>query len=241
MILYSISYSPWSLRAKWALDLHDVEYDDREFIPMLSEPYLKARFGVGGKLTVPLLVDDGEVFRDSYDIARHADDRYGDGSLFSDEEACRAWAATADELADAGRAITTFAVLRDRDAVRENVPDFVPRPIRPFATPLVHLGAQHLSRKYDFDPDRERDARTVMRAALERIANRLVARPFLGGDTFGFSDIAVASALQFVRPHATWGHLGPASALSWTRDELAGDFEDVLDWRDQLLAEHRPD
>ena len=39
--LYSIPYSPWSMRARWALDHHRIPHRSREWVPLLTEPVLR--------------------------------------------------------------------------------------------------------------------------------------------------------------------------------------------------------
>lgn len=237
MILYGIHYSPWSLRARWALRHHHVDYEYREYVTMVMAPTLRVKVrDFRGPITVPILIDGDVILRDSVDIARYAEER-GDGApLFSDsDDVVRAWAQTADQIANAGRIITTAAVLGDSDAMKENVPPIVPRALRGVSTPIVALGASYLRRKYAFEAVDQ--ATDHMRAALERVANRLVESDSLG-ETFGWPDIAVCSALQFVRPADGWVRLGAASRRCWTRAEIADQFADVLDWRDGLVAAH---
>ena len=206
---------------------------------MITTPALRAKLrDFTAKVTVPIAFTADGVFRDSTDIARWANTVGEGSSLFDDdEEVTRSWVATAEDIASSGRVISTFEVARDPEAMRDNVPGFIPRHLRGASLPLVRLGAQYLRYKYDFDDADVADAERTMRAALERVANRLELSEHLG-TLFGWSDIAVASSLQFVSPHESWVRFPRASRRCWTRHELAGDFEDVLQWRDDLLARH---
>lgn len=240
--LFGIRYSPWSLRSKWALDHHRVPYAYREYLPMLGAPELRVRLGdFSGRVTVPVLLTEDGALRDSLDIARWAESHAGESErLFAEpEEVTQVWTHTAEEICAAGRILATMAVAADPDALRDNVPAFVPAPVRPFAKPLVKTGLAYLSRKYRFDASHADDATRRMRAALEAVGNRLETRPWLG-ETFGWSDIAIVCALQFVKPADGWVKLGRSGRKAWTREELAGDFEDVLAWRDAVLNERRP-
>lgn len=240
MILYGIHYSPWSLRAKWALAHHHVDVEYREYLPMVTTPRLRLLLrDFSGPITVPVLIDGKTALRDSLDIARFAEKRGTGAALFSDAaDVVETWTLTADQIAEAGRAITTFAVMHDPEASRESIPPFVPGAVRSLATPMVDLGARYLAQKYSFRESDRDAAEERMRSALERVANRLVESETLG-DVFGWPDIAVAAALQFVKPAADWARLGRASRNCWTRSALADEFSDVLVWRDRTLAEHQ--
>mgnify|MGYP006194612289 CR=1 FL=1 len=240
--LFGIRYSPWSLRSKWALDHHRVPYAYREYVPMLGAPELRVRLrDFSGRVTVPVLLTEEGALRDSLDIARWAESRARESEpLFSEpDEVTRVWTHTAEEICDAGRVLATIAVARDPGALRDNVPGFVPGPVRPLAKPLVTTGLAFLRRKYRFDASDADDATRRMRAALEAVGNRLETRPWLG-ESFGWSDVAIVCALQFVQPAEAWVKLGRSGRAAWTREELARDFADVLAWRDAVLIERRP-
>lgn len=236
--LYGIRYSPWSIRARWALAHHGIDYTYEEYIPMISTPKLRVKLrDVRGKVTVPILFPpEGSAIRDSTEIARWADEQGRGDSLFDDEEAVRTWVTVAEDIASSGRALTTYAAIADPVARKQQIPSFVPRPVRPLAGPLVDFGAKYLAGKYGFDESHgERAARTI-RAALEQVGNRLAASEYLG-DGYGWSDIAVATALQFVDPDDRLFRFRAESRAAWSRPELVDDFSDVLTWRDRLVTE----
>src|SRR4051812_46178482 len=86
-LFIQLPYSPWSERARWALDHHHVPYRAVEHVPMVFEPGLRAvtaaltRSGrrLFEKITVPMLIDEGKVYPDSVAIAEHAE-QVGSGS-----------------------------------------------------------------------------------------------------------------------------------------------------------------
>ena len=70
--LYAESFAPWCDKARWALDHHRVAYDYVQHVPLMGElPLRLAARRPLGRVTVPLLVDDGQVLMDSFEIARH--------------------------------------------------------------------------------------------------------------------------------------------------------------------------
>jgi glutathione S-transferase len=72
VLFYTIPISHYGERARWALDLAGIDYEERHhlqgfaWVPALSR---------GGKKTLPILVTDDAVLADSADIVRWASDR----------------------------------------------------------------------------------------------------------------------------------------------------------------------
>src|SRR5437868_13931482 len=123
--LHAARYSPYSERARWALDHHAIPYREREYVPMIGEPMLRLRARAWrGKITVPIFIDGKLVLRDSVGIARHADTRGGAAPLFpaEHEAAIAGWLRDADALLDAGRALLLPKLARDRAAARDALP-----------------------------------------------------------------------------------------------------------------------
>jgi glutathione S-transferase len=61
--LLALPFSPWSEKARWALDARGVPYDYRRYQPILGEPALRAKLRrARGPVTVPVLTTiDGVV------------------------------------------------------------------------------------------------------------------------------------------------------------------------------------
>jgi glutathione S-transferase len=76
-------FSPWTEKARWALDHHRLEYRYREHVPLLGEALLRVRADrLTGRVSVPLLITDTGPILDSFAIAQHAD-RIGRGARLS--------------------------------------------------------------------------------------------------------------------------------------------------------------
>src|SRR5689334_2779086 len=72
--LVSLSYSPFSERARWALDHHRIGYQVVNHVPVLGELRLRRLAkGKQGRVTAPVLIANGAALCDSWDIARYAD------------------------------------------------------------------------------------------------------------------------------------------------------------------------
>ncbi|HVY46043.1 MAG TPA: glutathione S-transferase N-terminal domain-containing protein, partial [Minicystis sp.] len=107
--LFGLPISPWTEKARFALDHHGVAYRYRIYVPMLGEPLLRARLRRPvGRVTVPVLFTDEGAFADSFAIARYAD-RVGAGApLVPSERAAdvAAWNDRSEAALAAGRALT---------------------------------------------------------------------------------------------------------------------------------------
>jgi glutathione S-transferase len=241
-IFVSAWFSPWSERARFALDHHRIDYQKEEYVPLLGEPLLRLRTRVfRGPLSVPVLFHDGRVIRDSVEIARYADSVGTSAPLFpasAGEEIAR-YVELATGLMEAARALSVPRMAQNEAARRESLPTFMPAPLRSVMLPLAGLGTAYITRKYrlgSHDPD---EARATIRRGLERLQADLRGRDTLLSD-FTFADIAAAVALTMVRPveHPVIP-LGPGMRAAFTEPALAEEFGELLAWRDKLYAERR--
>jgi glutathione S-transferase len=241
--LVTLSYSPWSERARWVLDHHALSYRKIPHAPVLGERRLRRLSGKkSGRVTVPLLLVDGAVIGDSFDIALYAD-REGSGAPLIPQDAApdvRAWNDRADALLSASRALFMGALLRTPEALDETLPLSLPRWLRAPVRPLARAGARLFVRKYALDLDDAPRQEAAIRAVLDELRARLSnGAPYILG-TFTYADIVMATSLQGVSPVADrYIRLGPATRRLWTRDELAREYADLIAWRDALYQSRR--
>lgn len=255
MELIAIDFSPWSRKARWALDHHGLDYAYVEYLPMLGAPYLRAKSRkLLGLVSVPTLVQDrGRVLGDSFAIARFADARgerasggsgegAGEGASRAEPllvEESRGWNEASERILSAGRALTAAAVLEDPQAQKEALPGIFPDALRPMLRPMARTGAKYLARKYGFTTTELSEHRRTMHRELMGLRRALESREYLL-ERFSYADVAMAVSLQFVRPVDGWIALGPATLGCWTQPELAEEFEDLLAWRDGVFERHAP-
>ncbi len=83
------------------------------------------------------------------------------------------------------------------------------------------------------------------RRRLDRLPSRnrkeglKASSPHLLG-SFSYADIVMATLLQGVSPVADrFLALGPATRAAWTREGLAREYADLLEWRDRLYEAKR--
>jgi glutathione S-transferase len=242
--LYGLCYSPWTERARWALDHHRVAHRYREHVPYLGEPVLRWRSQPppGARATVPLFVDAHGAHRDSIDIVVHAD-RVGSGpQLVRDEAALRRLAEIAETGLRSIRARFTSRLLADPEALRESAMAAVPAPLATLAAPIAAAGARFVAAKYGASLGREDDDLDVMRTTAHALATHVDLGAVPTRATLRAEDLVVATFLAGVRP-ADVAHISlrPAIRRAWTAEPLTGELAPLLAWRDALYASARGD
>src|SRR4051812_19657233 len=72
--LVVLRYSPWSERARWALDHHELRYELVRHEPFIGERKLRRLVGNKTKRpTVPVLITPEGLLTESWDIVEYAD------------------------------------------------------------------------------------------------------------------------------------------------------------------------
>lgn len=238
--LYGITQSPWTQRARWALDHHGVTYRYHEHLPMLGELLLRRAAKLkekGKKASVPLLVDGSDAIMGSFEIARWAEANGRGAPLFKrDPEAEKQiahWNDVAERMTNVGRTRVFIELPKNKLAQKEALPSFVPG----FMAGSASLAVSFLAKKYAVPTDLDAEVKQVLRPALEELRAALAGKSYLL-DTFTYADISVACALQAVRPHDR-APLGPGARQTWTDEQLASEFDDLLMWRDAVYRKHR--
>jgi glutathione S-transferase len=250
--LLGLPYSPWSEKARWALDARHVPYESVVYAPLVGELGLRRRLGRwSGTVSVPVLFeDDGHAIPDSTAIARWAD-RHGDGPVLFPKELeaeVDRFSTLSEEALDAGRRLSLARMLADDAALREMVPKGLRGVLGPLGPGVAAIGIRRTLRKYRAN---QVDAK-VHEAALARVLDQLraaIASAEAGTDAssartllgrFTFADIAMTQALAFVKPPRFGLRIGEASRRSFTDPALAERHADLLAWRDAIYEAHRP-
>jgi glutathione S-transferase len=237
-VLYALTYSPWSERARWMLLHHGWSFEERAHVPFLGELALRrAAHRWTGRVSVPLLVDGTATVQDSLAIAHYVDARGTGTRLLPPEHAhgITEMNGVAESVVDAFRGLGIQSVLQQPEFALA----FMPRSLRkmPLAAAASRYGSNLLARKYHVDMggarDRIRRGLVTMRAALG-------SRTYVHG-RFTYADVLIATSLNLMAPVSErFIALDPAMRLLWRDDDLAREFGDLVSWRDQLYANHRP-
>lgn len=241
--LVAFPLSLWSERARWALDHHEVPYIERGYTPVLGAPSLRWKMRrLRGAVSLPVLLDPtGAAWIQSLEIARYAESTGGGAPLFrrGDEASIARWSARSDDAIRAAHALTRDRLADDREAQREALGRLVPRGLAGLLRPSASLALRTVQRRMRLG-ELDGAPRARLRDVLVELRAALGGRRFLLGDALSYADVAMAAALLGIDPgEAAPLRLGPATRRVATDLELAGEFTDLLGWRDQLYAEHR--
>ncbi|MBX3188941.1 MAG: glutathione S-transferase [Labilithrix sp.] len=242
LVLVGEGFSPWTAKARWALAHHGIAHRYEEYTPIVSEPWLRVRARrMSGRVSVPhLLGPNGLSIGDSFAIAQEADARGEGAPLLPPEllEAIGDWNELSERLMRAGRSQILARTEESREVQIESLPPHMPRALRAIFAPSARLGTAYIRKKYGVSPVPDEALEEDLAAVRAAIAGRPI-EPLLG--RFTLADVAVATALQAVRPHRTAPvGLLPAQREAWARPELAARWEDVLAWRDAMIDRHLP-
>src|SRR5688572_658766 len=146
--LYGLSESPWTERARWALDHHGITFRYREHVPLLGEIVLRRKANTA-KASVPLLVDGSDAVMGSFEIAQHAE-RMGRGAALFPRDAdaeIAHFSDLADRITRIGRAFRLKGLRASKEAQREALPSFVPDALRGIMAASGAVAAAFLARK----------------------------------------------------------------------------------------------
>lgn len=235
--LVGIPFSPWSQKARWALQHAGVEFRFKEYLPFLGQPAMRWRLrGRGGKITVPILFAGDDVLRESLAIAEFAHDQNESAALFPDRTRVVGFNRLADEACAESRFAIGKRFSADPDAQREAMHGVVPRALARPTRFVAKLVSGWVTRKYEdtVEPGATRTALETLRRSLAENGGDYV----LG--EFSFADMAMSVMLDMVSPPSNdYVYRAPATRECWTQPELAAEFADVIEWRDGLYERHR--
>lgn len=241
--LLAIGYSPWSEKARWALDHHRIDYQEEAYTPLLGELALRARLGQwSGRISVPTLLVEDRSIADSYNIANYAEENtQGAALLFP--EANRAeialWNERSERVLAAGRTLISSRVLANEAAKREALPAMPALVKRFLYKPLAAIGGEYLSRKYQYRESLDSE-RLSCDEIFTQLAGALEGGDYLVGNSFTYADLAMAVGLQIVQPVVDgYIRLGPATRVAWTDEALLASFPGLIAWRDRIYSRHR--
>ncbi|MBI3558186.1 MAG: glutathione S-transferase [Deltaproteobacteria bacterium] len=242
--LIGLNISPYTEKARWALDHHRMHYHYNEHLIIFGMPALRAKTRrFTGEVTVPVYIDGDHRLLDSFDIARFADEHGSSAKLFPASRAGELdrYRALSEEGLDAGRAVLLPKLAADREARVESIPSMFPRALKPVVLPLVSVGLKYLSREFGVDASARVKNEDRLRKVLLTLRQNLYAAGghYLLGD-FSFADVLMAVVLQFIEPVAQkYMPIGAATRRCLTSDGLRTEFADLVKWRDSIYQKHR--
>jgi glutathione S-transferase len=249
--LAALSYSPWSEKARWALDHHAVNYRETRYEPLIGEPWMRIRQRrSSGPVSVPALFDGQERCNDSWSIALYAE-RVGSGApLFPEGET--AAIQEIDDLSEQGlrpgRAVALERVLQSSAALTEMLPKHL-RGLGATGRAIAGFGIRRTLRKYGASALDSSEHEAQLGAVLAELRARLGQGSsdsselrYLVRGRLTYADIAAAQVLHWIRPVAATYRcvrIGSANRECFEHPTLSRTYSDLLAWRDALYARHR--
>ena len=242
-VLTAIPFSPWSEKARWALDHHQVDYREAPFMPVFGELALRLEMRRPfGRVTVPVLHDGPRWYTDSFDIARRAEEIGRGAPLFpsNELEEIRAWNQRSESALAAGRAILMRSWASTPELALAALPNGLPPPFKALLAPFGRRRLEAFMAKYEIrEGDYSHEA--VLTAELDGLEQALSGRRYLIGESFSYADIAMALTLQQVSP------VDPSFIVRMSGLDPSGMHIDafkrryigLIAWRDALYARHR--
>lgn len=239
--LIALPYSPWSEKARWALQASGVPFHEQHYQPLIGELALRRLTGQwSGPASVPVLVTGDGAVADSAAIARWADKQHVLFPAGQDAEVQR-WIDVGERALAAGRVLALTQQLQDRAALLELVPRKLRGLLGPLAPGVAAFGVKRTLRKYAATTTG--DVGAQWDAALDELragiaAGHGPARTLLA--QFSFGDIAASQALGFVAPVSSRHvRMGAGSRAAFTNPARAEKYADLLAWRDGVYAAFR--
>lgn len=240
--LIGMHFSPWTERARWALDYHGVPYEFSAYTTLLGEPALRLKTGKWtGKVSVPVLATPQGLVQDSFLIAQYADRQSRKPPLVpsTHHAGILAWTEAAERGLRAARIRATRRIQQSVGALAERLPAGVPQPLRKPLVPMSWLGAEFIIRKYHLQDSSDAALHANMDAFLRQAEAALGGRRFVF-DELTFADLVIATFMQAIEPVAErYIPLGPASRKQMCEPELAQRYAGLIAWRDDLYAQFR--
>ena len=195
--LLTIPISHFCEKARWALERAGLEYDEERHVQGVHQVVSRRAGGAG---TLPVLITDDAVFRESEDILRYADAALApEERLFPAEPALRDEVVALCRRFDTGlgpdaRRLMYAHMLSRRDELlainNQGVPAWEDRFLR-IGWPLVK---RYAASQLGIGPTTIRDDDARVRRELDEVAELLAdGRPYLCGERFTAADLTFAA------------------------------------------------
>jgi glutathione S-transferase len=195
-LLVTIPISHYGERARWALDLAGVDYDERHHLQMFS---WVAAYYHGRRTTLPVLRLEGRVLTDSRDIVHYAADERG-APLFPASLPREAIEALSDRFAGAFGVATRLVAyewfFRNIDLSLPFNAGRAPALERRLLSLMRGSAERVAESRLGLNPSAVAAAREVIQTTLDDVAAQLAdGRPYLLGDQFTAADLTFAAMM----------------------------------------------
>lgn len=240
--LVGMYYSPWTERARWALDYHKVPYQYVEYTTLLGQPLMRLKAGKPfGKVSVPLLTTPTQRVNDSFEIAVYSDGMTKNEPLVPSAHLTeiKDWTASAELALYSARLRATRRIQASSDALADRLPGYTPNFMRKAFVPMAYVATEYILRKYQLEEDGDDELLRNMDEFFARADKALSGRQFVF-ETLGFADIVIATAIQAITPvDDKYIYLGLPSRKCMCEPDLAAKYPSLVKWRDALYEMYR--
>lgn len=246
--LYYLHLSPWSEKARWAMDLSNYNYTKINFTPMITTPIVRIRCrNFTRKVTAPTLISNQLCISDAYDIAQFVNNKNSgvhnpSVDLFPCELKSQIdeFDNLSNQILQAGRALVCIRMKNHRGAKLMSLAPVIPSAIRPIMLPVATMGLYYFKAKYGFNWNKREEYIETMRLGLRKVKKQLTnSGDYLLGK-FTYADIAIAVTLQMIEPIGKkYIPLDSDTESCWKTPELKEEFFDLIEWRNRIYQKHR--
>lgn len=235
-------FSPWTERAKWALDYHQAPYKYVEYTTLLGEPLLRLKAGKAvGKISVPLLIMPHEKVNDSFDIAVYSDGTSKKEPLVpsAHHAEIKDWTESAELALYSARLRATRRIQASSEALADRLPSYTPKALSKAFVPMAYVATEYILRKYQLEDDADEKLLRNMDEFFGKADKALSGRKFVF-DHFSFADIVIATAVQAITPvDNKYIYLGLPSRKCMCEPSLAEKYPSLIKWRDEVYEQYR--
>ena len=198
--LYQFPISHYCEKTRWNLDAKGLPYVIRNLMPGYHRVVTK-RLTRGGRGTVPVLEDGGQVVSDSTDIALHLERAHPAAPTLipasgADRERVLALEAYFDDIG--GKSVRSWVYAQLFAGGVDIIPmvfGAFPLPVRLLGRVMSPLVKMNIRRQYVQSPEKVEAARVKMLEGLDRLEQEIQgdAGRYLVGDALSIADIAAAA------------------------------------------------
>jgi glutathione S-transferase len=246
-VLWQLTISHYSEKARWALDYKEVEHVRRSPLPGMHIAVALA-LTRGASPTFPILQLDGRTIADSTAVLATLEGAFPEPPLYPEDPAQRARALELEEFFDEElgpylRVLPFHELMQEPQTFAEVASEAVPGPLGR-AKPLIGAYARaYTSLRWKANSDEEAAiARVKIVAALDRLEAELLANggDYLVGESFSVADLT-AAALFYILVMPPGSPLPPgsptAAGFQRFRDGLSG--RPGYLWIEEMFRRHR--
>lgn len=240
LTLYQFPISHYCEKVRWALDYKKLDYRTINLLPGL---HMAKVTKLSGSSSLPVLVHDGKIIKNSSDIVDYLDTHFPESPLTPDNQALRQEAMEWEKFADEQigimvRAVCYHVLLDHPDMLMPMFTIGGPwygRFVMPFIYPKL---SSTMRNKMKLNQRTSQIALKQLDRAIDKLDAHLQNREFLVGDRFTRADLAVASLLAPLCKAEKYGVDWP-QRFPESLEKISESYSGKTAWVKRLYADYR--